>query len=92
MKSRARVAGAVDGAASALFAAAIAARTQGQVLWCVTRTDLFAPSLAQAGLGPDRVIYVEAGDEKTLLGPVLRKAFDTGALERCGRARSPVCR
>ena len=60
-------AGAIDGAASALFAASIAARTQGQVLWCVTRTDLFAPSLAQAGLSPDRVVYVEAGDEKTML-------------------------
>ena len=60
--------GAVDGSASALFAAGIAARTRGQVLWCVSRTDLFAPSLAQAGLGPNRVIYVEAGDEKALLG------------------------
>jgi protein ImuA len=59
--------GALDGAASALFAAGIAARTRGQVLWCVTREDLFAPALAQAGLSPDRVIYVEAGDEKSVL-------------------------
>ena len=59
--------GAIDGAAAALFAAGIAARTQGKVLWCVTRQDLFAPALAQAGLVPDRVIYVEAGDEKTVL-------------------------
>jgi protein ImuA len=59
--------GAVDGAAAALFAAGIAARTRGQVLWCVTRKDLFAPALAQAGLSPDRVIYVEASDEKTVL-------------------------
>src|ERR1700761_7307399 len=59
--------GAVDGAASALFAAGIAARTQGQVLWCVTRTDLFAPALFQAGLAPERVIYLETGDEKTVL-------------------------
>jgi protein ImuA len=29
--------------------------------------DLFAPALAQAGLMPDRVIYVEAGDEKSVL-------------------------
>jgi len=28
---------------------------------------LFAPALAQAGLVPDRVIYVEAGDEKSVL-------------------------
>lgn len=60
--------GAVDGAAPALFAAGIAARTRGQVLWCVNRTDLFAPALDLAGLAPDRVIYVEAGDEKAVLG------------------------
>jgi len=60
--------GAVDGAAAALFAAGIAARTSGKVLWCLVRKDLFAPALQQAGLGLDRVIYVEAGDEKTLLG------------------------
>jgi protein ImuA len=59
--------GAIDGAAVALFAAGIAARTKGQVLWCVTRQDLFAPALAQVGLAPGRAIYVEAGDEKTVL-------------------------
>jgi len=59
--------GTVDGAAAALFAAGIAARTRGRVLWCVSRQDLFAPALAQAGLAPDRVIYLEAGDEKSVL-------------------------
>ena len=59
--------GAIDGAAAALFTAGIAARTRGKVLWCITRPDLFAPALAQAGLPPDRVIYVEAGDEKSVL-------------------------
>jgi protein ImuA len=59
--------GAVDGAAAALFAAGIVARTKGMVLWCVARLDLFAPALSQVGLDPDRVIYVEAGDEKTAL-------------------------
>ena len=59
--------GAIDGAAAALFAAGIAARTRGQVLWCVTRQDLFAPAIAQAGLLPDRVIYVDTGDETSLL-------------------------
>lgn len=59
--------GAVHGAAASLFAAGIAARTSGQVLWCVTRADLFAPALAQAGLHPDRVIYAEVGDEKAVL-------------------------
>jgi len=65
--------GALHGAASALFVAGIAARTQGQVLWCVTRPDLFAPALAQAGLAADRVIYVEAGDEAAVLA-----AFEEG--------------
>jgi protein ImuA len=59
--------GAIEGAAAALFAGGIAARTRGKVLWCVTRQDLFAVALAQAGLPPDRVIYVEAGDEKSVL-------------------------
>src|ERR1700743_170445 len=59
--------GAVDGAASALFAASLAARTQGPRLWCIPRPDLFAPALFQAGLAPERVIYLEAGDDKTLL-------------------------
>jgi protein ImuA len=59
--------GAIHGAAAALFAAGIAAHTRGKVLWCITRPDLFAPALAQAGLVPDRVIYVEAGDEKSVL-------------------------
>ncbi len=59
--------GAIDGAAAALFVAGIASRTKGKVLWCITRHDLFAPAIAQVGLGPDRVIYVEAGDDQALL-------------------------
>jgi protein ImuA len=52
---------------SALFTAGIAARTRGEVLWRVTRQDLFAPAIAQAGLLPERVIYLEAGDEPSVL-------------------------
>ena len=59
--------GAVDGAAAACFVAGIAARTPGKVLWCVAQQDLFAPGLEQAGLSPDRVIHVEAGDDKSVL-------------------------
>ena len=59
--------GAIDGAAAALFVAGIAARTAGKVLWCLTRQDLFAPAISQAGLLPGRVIYVEAGDEASVL-------------------------
>jgi len=65
--------GAIDAAASALFAAGVAARTRGPILWCVTRADLFAPALSQAGLAPDRLIYFEAGSEKDVLG-----AFEEG--------------
>ncbi len=63
--------GAVDGAAAALFAAGIAARLSGPVLWCVTRPDLFAPALFQAGLPPHRVLYVEAGDDRRILQDVV---------------------
>ncbi len=59
--------GAIDGAAAALFAAGIAARSKGPVLWCVIRQDLFAPAISQAGLAPDRVVYAEAEDEKAVL-------------------------
>lgn len=59
--------GAIDGGAAALFTAGIAARVKGKTLWCLTRPDLFAPAIAQAGLEPNRVIYVEAGDEKSVL-------------------------
>lgn len=59
--------GVVDGAAAALFSAGIVARLEGGVLWCLTRPDLFAPALAQAGLHHDRVLYAEAGDETAVL-------------------------
>src|ERR1700749_4054217 len=59
--------GAIHGAAPALFAAGVLARTHGHVLWCLSRRDLFAPALAQAGLHPDRVIYAEAGSDTAIL-------------------------
>ena len=59
--------GAIDGAAAALFVAGVVCRTQGRVLWCIARPDLFAPALAQAGLTSDRVIYLNGGDENTAL-------------------------
>ena len=75
---------AVGGAAAALFAAGIVARLAGPVLWCITRPDLFAPALSQAGLDPDRVIYVEAGDEKALMA-----CFEEGL--RHGGLAAVVC-
>jgi protein ImuA len=59
--------GAIDGAAAALFTAGVVARTAGKVLWCITRPDLFAPALSRAGLKSDRVIYLEGGDDKSVL-------------------------
>ena len=60
---------AVHGAAASLFAAGILARTcsNGPVLWCTTRRDLFAPGLACAGLQPDRVIHAVADDDSAAL-------------------------
>lgn len=55
------------GAAAALFLAGVAARTEGPVLWCARRADLFPPALAQAGLAPDRVVYVAAADDAAVL-------------------------
>ncbi len=59
--------GALHGAAAARFAAGILARADGEVLWCLRQRDLFAPSLAQVGLPPERVIFAEAGDEAGVL-------------------------
>ncbi|TWF49488.1 ImuA family protein [Neorhizobium alkalisoli] len=71
--------GTVDGAAAALFAAGIAARTKGPVVWCLTRPDLFLPALAQVGLQPNRVIFVEAGKEEDVLGS-MEEALSFGGL------------
>jgi protein ImuA len=60
--------GAVDAASASLFAAGIAARTGGKVLWCYSQADLFAPALAQAGLTEDRVVFFEARDDDSILG------------------------
>lgn len=63
------IAGGVGDAAAAatLFVAGLLAPLPGPVLWCLGRRDLFAPGLAGVGLQPDRVIYAEAGDERTIL-------------------------
>lgn len=62
-----------DEAAATLFIAALAARFagarggSGQVLWALTRRDLFAPGLAQAGLTPDRLLYAECRNDEEVL-------------------------
>ncbi|NTH25653.1 damage-inducible mutagenesis protein [Agrobacterium rhizogenes] len=72
-------AGVVDGAAAALFVAGVAARTKGKIVWCLTRPDLFFPALAQAGLHPDRVIFVEADKEEDVLAS-MEEALSFGGL------------
>ncbi|QIO43080.1 damage-inducible mutagenesis protein [Rhizobium leguminosarum bv. trifolii] len=71
--------GTVDGAAAALFAAGVAARTKGKVVWCLTRPDLFMPALAQAGLDPDRVIFAESDREEDVLAS-MEEALGYGGL------------
>jgi protein ImuA len=49
---------------------AIARGEGGQVLWALSRRDLFAPGLAQAGLTPDRLIYAECRNDEEVLAVV----------------------
>ena len=63
-----------DDAAATLFLAGIAAQEarnlRAPVLWASTRQDLYAPGLAQAGLGSADVIYAHARDDAALLAVV----------------------
>lgn len=65
--------------AATLFTAGILARTRGMVLWCLRGQDLFAPALAGVGLGPDRVIYVEARRDIEVLA-AMEEALRHGGL------------
>lgn len=71
--------GTVNGAAAALFAAGIAARTSGPVVWCAANSDVFAPGLIQAGLAARRVIHVAAADDTAVLA-TCEEALRHGAL------------
>lgn len=69
-------------AAATLFLGSAAARlagAAGSVLWAVSRFDLYAPGLEQAGLPPDRILFVEARDDETVLA-VMEDALRHGAL------------
>jgi protein ImuA len=73
-----------DDAAATLFVAGIAARRAaagpgGTVLWALARRDLFAPGLALAGLGPDRLIQAEAGRDEEVLA-VMEEGLRRGCL------------
>lgn len=58
------------GDAAAGFAAMIATRLEGMVLWCVAAdacADLYGPGLASFGLSPARVVVARCGDRTELL-------------------------
>ena len=68
-----------DDAAATLFIAGIAARLEGTLLWALSRRDLFAPGLAQAGLPPDRLIYAECRRDEEVLA-VMEEGLRHGGL------------
>jgi protein ImuA len=68
-----------DDAAATLFIAGIAARLPTIVLWAMIRRDLFAPGLAAAGLGPDRILYAECGSDEEVLA-VMEEGLRHGGL------------
>jgi len=73
------VSGGGEDACATLFVAGIFGRLQGTVLWCARSGDIFGPGLACAGLHPDRVLYAEAPDEKTVF-LVMEEALRHAAL------------
>jgi protein ImuA len=60
-----------DGALAAAFAAGILAQlastSDGIVLWCLARPDLYGPGLAMHGLDPARLILVRAARDAEIL-------------------------
>ncbi|WP_317617051.1 protein ImuA [Sphingobium sp. SCG-1] len=60
-----------DDAAATLFMASIAARFAAEagftVLWALTKFDLYAPGLEQAGLGPVKILYAQGGKDAEVL-------------------------
>ena len=56
-----------DDASATVFLAGLLARLDGPVFWCLRWRDLFAPALHLAGLHPDRVVHVEAGNDTNVL-------------------------
>ena len=73
-----------EDAAASLFIAGIAARGSrargdATVLWALPRRDLFAPGLALAGLGPERLIHAECGCDEDVLA-VMEEGLRHGGL------------
>jgi protein ImuA len=72
-----------DDAAATLFTVGIAARAAAgrgrRVLWAMTRFDLYAPGLEQAGLDPATLLFVEVREDKDVLS-VMEDALRHGGL------------
>lgn len=72
-----------DDAAATLFIAGIAARFaaagDATIVWAMTRSDLYAPGLEQAGLPPSKVIHVEAREDHEVLA-LIEDAVRQGSL------------
>ncbi len=72
-----------DDAAATLFAVGIAARAAARssrrVLWALTRFDLYAPGLEQAGLNPAALLFVEVREDKDVLA-VMEDGLRDGGL------------
>jgi protein ImuA len=49
------------------------------VLWAIGRRDLFAPGLAGAGLGPERLLYAECRNDEEVLA-VMEEGLRHGSL------------
>jgi protein ImuA len=76
------------GATATLFIGGILARTCGPIIWAYSRRDLFAPGLV--GVHPDRVIYVEAGETKTVLLVVEEALRHVGLAAVVGEVDGPL--
>lgn len=70
-----------EDAAATLFITGIAARTDPAVpvLWALTRFDLYAPGIEQAGLPPARVLFAQARDDRELLA-IMEDALRQGGV------------
>ena len=73
-----------DDASATLFLAGVAGRKSrvdegGQILWALARRDLFAPGLAGAGLGPERLLYAECRNDEEVLA-VMEEGLRHGSL------------
>ena len=66
-------------ALAALFAASIAARRPGPVIWCLRGRDLFAPALVTVGLDPGRILFVETWNDAEVL-PAMEEALHARGL------------